>query len=36
MFTEPLENLKSNYFGTFGHGTPSPNKPAISAYLESQ
>ena len=25
LFTEPLENLKSNYFGTFGHGTPSPN-----------
>ena len=37
LFSEPLENLKSHYFSTFGHGwTTSPNQLAINAVLESQ
>jgi len=37
VFRDPLENLKCNYFSTFGHGSPSSLQPLMmSSYLDSQ
>lgn len=37
VFRDPLENLKCNYFSTFGHGSPSSHQPLMmNCYLDSQ